>query len=361
MKRRIQYIIFAILSFGIILSVTPMSVLANIGNEISGWWEKYLGTDEQAMYDAAALMGKEELLAEIIGEEEKIKNLEDAIVLIPQLEALEEKESEFTGAELESLISSEETHDILKSVLINIYIQKGADNEYLLNLIKKHDVSSYVKTHIASNASFGANELSWIIENDIDDDAQIIAMKRLCIEDKEQAHKISSSLLEKEYSTLTDKDWIAVIRGLANYYYKVASEKMDERCYDGEEEIVINRLWELFYVTKNERLKDQIIYALAEIGKFSEYQKILYAEDIDDLVKISAIERNMNALRIAAEKADNLDELQVVIDSMKIYPINEIGDALKEFSSIHPESEAELQGIIQFIEAEGINGGFKYE
>ncbi len=85
------------------------------------------------------------------------------------------------------------------------------------------------------------------------------------------------------------------------------------------------------------------------------FAEIIERSDIEEYIKISAIERNTDAMTEWISDAESAEDISAVISAMYIHPLAEIGDALKAAAeSGKLKSCAETEHVIEYIEKNGI-------
>ena len=296
-------------------------------------------------------------MAEIIELEYKLPNNDDKIALLPHLVAFTERADEFTPVELIDLIKEERTGFALESALIEMYISKKADSAALLELLSDENTTDSTKEYIISKGNYSLEELTKIF-NSYDNTVAIIAMKRITALDKELAYSLSFPILTNQSKVTTDEKYIASFLGIASFLEK---NRNDAKFIETTNTKLIPAIKKIYNTTDNQSLKDQAIYAIARICDFETFSSIINSDDIDVELKLSTIERNINLMLKKINSSTSNEEISVILDAMKIYPITDIADALeKAIESDKITKSDDIVKTIEYIRQSGIKGVNKY-
>ena len=364
MRPKSKIVMTGILLVALILACIPSSVygaLYGYGAE-SELFSCYKGMTEDEIYNLKKNDTADDLIMEIIDLEKALPQMDDKIAILPHLTALVDKGDEFTEDELIELIKRSDTDVGLDSAFIKMYVHKGADVSKLLLLLEDESIDPATKEYIVSKGDFSKNELCEIFQSNKDTTA-VIAMKKLAVLDEDLAYELAVPILTISDNQATSEQYISACLGIAQYYenHKLSSEE-DRDGFLKMKESAITELKKLYDTSTDELVKNHAIYALARMADDEVFKYIIESEEIDFYLKVTTIERNVPLMVSAVRKASSMEEIQTVIDAMKLHPITEVGQALSKAvsSEILPKTQ-EIEEVIEYIKKEGIGGVDKYE
>ena len=278
------------------------------------------------------------------------------IALLPHAIALIEKEGKISENEITKLLSDYRVGPVLESALIKILLAKKGSNDNLIRLLDSDELQIESKELIVDLADLDVEELSKIyIEND--DSVAISAMKRIMIENPNQAYLLSKAVLSKK--STTDSKLISALLGLGEFYDTVKDD-------DKNKEETINIMKDIYSSSDNSLVKDNVIYSLTRMNDFEVFTFIINNEEIDLLLKVSTIERNSELLiKMITDTNNSLSvyDAYIIDKAMRMHPIVEIGEALREAFSNNKHSSLfdNKENLLDFIEKNGIRGALKYD
>src|SRR5690606_12081061 len=123
----------------------------------------------------------------------------------------------------------------------------------------------------------------------------------------------------------------------------------------------INQANEIMNNTKDQVLSDSAFFAISDLKSKSGLLNLLVNEDIDRELKVFAIDQNFSVIQKILSNPSE-DEIRVVIDAMKLLPIQDLADDLK--TSINKIDNQELieqaEEVIQIMETEGVPANKKW-
>ncbi|RCX18847.1 hypothetical protein DFR58_104116 [Anaerobacterium chartisolvens] len=354
MKTKRTLILSGLLVMAIIFANIPVSAYSAMYNNGLSLFSKFFNMTEEDIYKSNLNDSAESLLAEIKALEQELKDDNSKIALVPHAMALIEKKDEFTPEEIILLLQDDETGAILESILIKMYIEKKADSNKLLPLLNDGKLSSDSKDYIVAIGDFSDDSLTDICYK-YDNSVTVVAMKKLMTTNVEKAYQFASEILINDTKNVSDAKLWAASLGAGEYFNRFSGD-------DSEKKIIVEKLKELFSISKNEVVKDKFIYSLAKMNDFDVFKYIISDDKIDTDLKISTIERNVQMLVEKSTSKTSSSELSYIIKAMEIHPILEVGEALQQSlkSRTVPQSE-ELMATVKHIENNGIKGVFKYE
>lgn len=354
MKGKKNIIITGMLLAAIALVNTPASVYAVAYEKGKIFLTEFFDMTEEDIYDRKLEDTGEELIMEIKELEKEFKDDNDKIVLVPHANALIAKNDDFTSEEIIALLEKGGNGEVLESALILMYTQKNAEPEALLNLIDSGKIKESSKDYIVAKSNLNTMQLSSLIENN-NDSVSVVAMKKLMVEEPNKAFEIARSILDKPSDITTDEKMWAACLGIGEYYNKSVID-------NEQKNVIVEQLKTLHKTSNSDFLKDKIVYSLANMQDFDVFSYIIKNDDIDDALKVSSIERNVQLLVNKTRSNLSSDELECIITAMEIHPILDIGKALeKSIENGNIVTRSDISSTIQHIENHGVEGVYKYD
>lgn len=359
-KTKVKILITSVLLVALVLACLPSNVYAAI---YQAGMSLFSGMTEEEIYEMKKQSDEHELISEIISLEKSLPSTSDKTAILPHLMALIEKSHKFTADELITLIKSDQTDAALESALVQMYIDKGADSAKLIQLLDNNDISEDTKVYIVATGDFSTAELSSIFTS-YDDDISVVAMKRITAISCEEALSLALNVLNGDAKDATDEKCIAAFLGFAAYCESNSNTEAGKVQMSTEKkQSIISLIKTLYATSSNERVKDQAIYALARIADYDLFAYIIESEDIDFDLKVTTVERNIGLLlEIIASETALSEKMDVIIEAMEILPVAEVGEALQlAVDEGRLDADESVSNVIDYIEAEGLEGIYKYE
>lgn len=234
-----------------------------------------------------------------------------------------------------------------------MYIKNEYDSAKLLELLHA-DISVEAKEYIVATGRFSSESLADIFKQN-DGYIAVIAMKRIAIDNEKLAYELSEPILSGNTQRQNPQKCIAAILGTTRFYElnpTLISEKSE----------FIHKLKDIYSSSGNELLQDQSVYAMARISDFEAFSYIVTSDEIDFDLKVSTIERNVKLIRNIISGAPSDEEIDVVIQAMKLHPILDVGSELvAAIKNGTLKENPDIISAIEFIEKSGIEGVDKYE
>lgn len=147
--------------------------------------------------------------------------------------------------------------------------------------------------------------------------------------------KAAYELIKADYiegENLSDEKQIASYLAIGEYF---KNYEIDE----DEKNKTIKRMKSDFKTENNEKVKEQVIYSLSKMNDKELLKSIIYDENIDYELKITAVNRNRGLLINILNSKTTSEDLELVIEAMKISPIVEIGKKMAEIFSYNVNLE----------------------
>ena len=341
MKAKFKKIIMVVLVLMIIsVNITPQ-IYAEIFYGIQQFASKYFGQTEEQVYVQKLNDTKESLIEEISALGKNMGN-EDMIALLPLAQALRAKKEEFTEEEILTLLKKFDENAAMAELLVTIYRDKDADFQKLYPLLKNDSLSDKAKQEIVAAANFTPQQFEEICRQ-YDDSTAVFAMQKLMIQDANQAYVLALEILADKKQISDTKLKMAAL---------AISEYFDTHKGESAEKRVIAEKLKSFQSSASELVKDQLIYAMANLKDFDVFTYIINSNEIDKDLKITAIQQNLNVMLEKIDGSFSTEELNLILTAMQIHPIFEIGDALAaalEKNQVPKEKEKEVEEVIRFI------------
>lgn len=316
-----------------------------------------LSKSEDALYEEVKEYSTNHLIRIINRLEKKFPNIQDKTKLLPLYTALIERSNEFSEEQLVNLILKKETLSGIDEAFVKMYSTEGYNTTKMIQLLDNPEISDHTKEYITVHCDFTIEELSEIFRNN-DGKCATIAIKRITAIDSDTAMQLIQEFVNSDNVTISEEKYISICLGIANYY----EENQTYEDIEAMKNIYIPMIKKIFEDGQSTHVKDQAIYALGRICDYDLFMWLIENENIDHELKISVIERNYRPMKRWIEAAKSENDIQAVLEAMKILPILEIAGALEE--SIHQgnlKQTDEMISLIDYIRKNGINAVDKYD
>ena len=267
---------------------------------------------------------------------------EDMIALLPLVQALRAKKEEFTEEEIITLLEKFDENAAMAELLVTIYRDKDADFQKLYPLLKNDSLSDKAKQEIVAAANFTPQQFEEICRQ-YDNSAAVFAMQKLMVQDANRAYVLALEILADKKQISDAKLKMASLT-ISEYFNTHKGESAEKKA-------VAEKL-KSFQSNAGELVKDQLIYAMANLKDFDVFTYIINSNEIDKDLKITAIQQNLNVMLEKIDSGLSAEELNLILTAMQIHPIFEIGDALAaalEKNQVPKEKEKEVEEVIRFI------------
>lgn len=343
------------LASAVIMVNIPSTVYATTFSNGEKFLTEFFNMTEDDIYAEKSKDAGHELIVEIRELEKEFINDSNKIALIPHATALIDKKDDFTSEEIFALLKDGGNGEVLESALIQMYILKEDNNDELLELIESGTIHKSSNDYIVAKSNYTPSQLATIIENN-NDSVAVVAMKKLMVDEPEKAFAISTNILSNPLkNNITDeKMWVACL-GIGEYYSQFKNSNT-------QKQDIVEEMKRLYDATDSDFLKDKIIYSLSNMEDFDVFAYIINNEHIDDILKVSAIERNVELLVHKAKSKMSQEELDCIVTAMEIHPILDVGKVLQQsVESGMVLAKQDLSNTIKYIENNGIEGVYKYD
>lgn len=116
----------------------------------------------------------------------------------------------------------------------------------------------------------------------------------------------------------------------------------------------------------DQTVRDSVVFSMANMKDFEALQFIVNSPDIDEILKMGAIDRNYALLRDVLLQQPSAQDVKFISNCMEILPIQELREPLLAAKSKVPalfdtQSEQQFSRAIQKIDREGIAANPKWE
>ena len=318
---------------------------------------RLLSRPEDAVYAEMQKRSAGQLIRKINRLEKKLPSMEDKTALLPLYTALIEKADEFTAEELIAQIKRKKTLAGIESAFVEMYAADGYDSAGMRALLDDPEIAEETKEHIVSHCDFSAAELCDIFRSS-DGRTAVIAVQRLAASDSEQAMTLVQEFVSDDSAVRSNDQYIAVCLGIAQYY----EDHRDTP--EGEEmkRIYVPMIQKIFEQSGDTLVKNQAIYALGRMCDYDLFRWVIENDRINDLTKISVIERNVRLMQTQIASAESEEDIRAVVEAMQLHPVLDVGESLQEAidQGRLPASD-ELTALIAHIREEGVPAVNKYD
>ncbi|MBR5367641.1 MAG: hypothetical protein IK138_00025 [Lachnospiraceae bacterium] len=345
---------------GFIIVLIVLLSLPRVANSsllrISEYSDRFEGKKVEEIYEEERKKSKEELIGEILTIESEIRSSEDEIWLVPSIYALMEKEDEFTEEELCELLKKEESGHILDEALARIIRKKQPRREMLLDLIFNKRISAGAKGMLISCESLKTKDLVDIMEGGAEE-ITTMAMKVLCVRNADEAFKWAAQILTFQKAMVSDEQKTCACLGFSAYY-----DQQEVHKKEALKEEYLPVLREISREKKGTILGDNAVYSMIQMRDYEVIRELLFDEQLDFDLKVSAIDTCYSVLIEEIEKNTSFDRIDAVIKALEIHPVRNVAEALEKAieDERYPEDEEIMQLIKNAIQ-DGVWGVDKHE
>lgn len=285
---------------------------------------KYVKKTEREILEEKLKDSKYELLEEIKMFDVCLKKSEKTLIASPFARAFFSKAEEFSEAEIISLLEKSKSYDMLDLSLVDIFLAKNYDRQNLKSLFYESAMSVGAKEKILECCEFSKMELERICFV-YDNSFSVLAMKKLLDIDENRAFAIAKSIVfEDNYLNNANKLYIAALGISVSYKAQLSSEE--------DKTAISERIKEILRLRshlKNDLARTQLICVLANNNDFDDFRFLVSSEDIEQELKVSLIEKNVDLILDKINRGATKEELDCILHSMSIYPVKEVGDELR--------------------------------
>lgn len=310
---------------------------------------------EDEIYAQMKNVSSEKLIKKINRFEKKLPAMPDKTALVPFYTALMEKAGDFSEEQLITLIQDQDTLAGIETVLVEMYAADGYDSSAIRPLLDDPEIEENTKACIVSNCDFSKDDLCDIFRK-YDGLTAVTAMKEIANTDSDAAMQLVDEFV-KSGSQSAEK-YQSVCLGIAQYY----EEHHTAKDLEAMQIVYIPMLKQIYEQNPSKLVRNQAVYAMARICDYELFTWLIENESIDDLLKISVIERNYRLMKAQVSRAESEEDIRAVMEAMRILPTLEIADAMQQAVDAGnlPASE-ELRSLIDEIRREGVPAVDKYE
>jgi len=342
------------LTFFIFYGFTYKSVFATMSSGEIDSLKPYSQMTEDEIYALKLKDNPNELLNEIIEIDKEMINDQGKIALIPFLSALIQKYDTFSGEEMIELLENKDLSPEIETSFIKMYHMKTKEIESLIPLLNGKSLSYNAKGYLVAIGKLPTTQLENLIDS-FDNEVTVIAMKKLLVADKGVAFQVGERILLETTTEVSNEKLIAALLAIGGFYNSNPDVETNK-------ELISEKLKTIFATHSDELVRDNAIYALSKMRSDEILEYILDNKDIDNSLKISAVDRNLKRLAKLAQEFTSEHELVLVLKAMNVLPILEIGELLMNNSNLENYSHmTEVAETLGFIEKNGMKGVFKYE
>lgn len=283
----------------------------------------------------------------------------DHDILTPFAVELFNRSDEFSNDELIELMKDDTKEMIIREIFVDLYLMKNENNfsaqNDLKQLLQQDEVDSRLKQRIVSLAYFTKDEVPLLkaLIQDEDPSLAFDSLNVLTSVDINEAYIISKEILIQR-KVQPDEKVSAALRATAKYLNEISPSKINS--HESLEKNFIELCLEIINSTNNLELKDSAFFAISEIGTYSALKEIINNNTFDRAMKRYGIHQNFMVLIEVLENNPSSEDIELVIEALRIYPIIEIAESLERvMSQISDEDlQQSAQNIIEFVKEEEV-------
>lgn len=352
-----KIILTGFLVLAIVATFVSPNIYANAYSKASSLFASFFEVPEEKVYQLKVQEDKEVLINEIRELDDELRHSENKIVAVPHALALIEKADEFETEEVLKLLEQSNDSEVFETALVEIYIKLEGDSQKLLSLFYDSNLSVGAKENIIIKADLPVDELKNICMS-YDNTYSVIAMKKLAGLDVDSAYELSEKILSNHNAGSSENDLYMAALGIERYFSKNSDD------YIGKADIIkeLKKQVDLIDNSKENLTRDRLVYALSKSQDFETFKYLIFNETIDEDLKVTAIENNLEMILKMIESGLDEEEKECVLASMEIFPILEVGEALERYyDNRFVERDTNVLNIIEHIRNNGVKGVFKNE
>ena len=286
--------------------------------------------------------------------------------------ALAEKAGRFTDANLLAVLEIEKYQTLTKVVMLQLssYMNNGngiVDSAKFKDYIADDSLDTIIRANLIYELDIRGDEdvirLSNLVRTQTGDLA-IISMKKLYAANRQAAVTLADNIVSG-YAHYTDDAVRAAV--------KIKSLEYKEQGNDASQEATefMEFCQHRFSESTDERYKDTMIYAMAEMGSLKAMDKILSDETIDRELKVWAVDQNYPIMTKVLKESPSADDMNIILSAMEILPIKQIAPLIRANKSVLMDSgtlqkssgvsangvphPVDLEDRLRLIEARGID------
>ena len=300
--------------------------------------------------------------------EEKLQdvffNESDSLILWATV--LSNRIEEFSQDEVIDYIKDDKIALALRITFVQLYSEQkyANDNMDIISLLKA-DVPMELKSTIVTYMNFNDSDKKEILEALISSDTGILAyhaLKGYYHTQPNEAYKISRNIL-KNYENATEAEIHGAVQVVA---LEISNQQNTKSLNKADKELLLKVAQDTFYKSNDPVMKDAMIFSLANANDIDALEFIINCPKVDNIMKITSVERNYAVLRDLLNNEPTVENIDFVVDCMKILPINQLEKPLldaktKISAKLSLSMDKEFKDVIQEISNNGVDANYKWE
>jgi hypothetical protein len=299
---------------------------------------KYENMSEEQVSDSLKHLDKTAMTAEISNIFAELSE-KDVNFLIPFAAELRNRINEYSESELAVLIANNDNDLFFRITIVQLYgsmkfekkTSKG--NDTIRDLLLDKKTENELKESIIISLDFsdekGLKTLDSIAQGK-NDMLAFQAIKKLNKIDSVKAAEISNQILA-DYQRETPEKVNAALKVMAEEYRRNRIQNaFTSELQKKKKEFIEICVHIINTSTKENKLQDCAIFALSDMTDSDAIAAIVKDNNMDESLKVYAIDQNLNTLLEMAKSVDSEQEIDTVCDAMKIYPLKALRNSLSE-------------------------------
>jgi len=151
-------------------------------------------------------------------------------------------------------------------------------------------------------------------------------------------------------NNMSNEKIIAASIGITDYCMSI--RESDSKKY----EEIIEHMIELYYSNQDEIVQNNIIFTLSQLEDFALLSRIIKSDHVDFYQKVTAVEYNVNTMLNILENNPSDQNLEVIVEAMKIFPWKVIGNKIQDdMKKGIINSNDEIERILDLIDKKGLD------
>jgi hypothetical protein len=334
----------------LVVSIVSITAFALV-NENMGTLRKYENMSEEQLLSRLKGLNKSEMTAEMKNIFAELSGA-DINVLIPFASELRNRINEYSEDELISLITNKDNDLFFRITIVQLYSsmkyekRTSKGNDSIRDLLLDEKAENDLKENIIIGLDFSDEKGLKILDSIAHGENDLLAfqaIKKLNKIDSVKAVEISNKIL-KNYKNETPEKVNAALKVMAQEYRNNRIQKnLTAELQQKKMEFIEICVGIINASKKDDKLQDCAVFALSDMTDSDAITAIIKNNNMDESLKVYAVDQNYNTLLEMANSTNSDQEIDVICDAVKIYPLKGLKNSLSEIKS--KVSSNQLSGL----------------
>lgn len=303
-------------------------------------------------------------IEEVVATTEEVK---DTNILYSKLPEVVDEISKFSDDDVINVLQDEKISDVTKQIIIEQLpqINDGSgikDQPAFIEILENKQIKDSYRIKIIHSLNFDDIDDIDILENIVCSENSAVttnAMRKILRLSPKTALKTSNKIIDNsiDYGEYQIKSAVMI----KSYYLRDASVNSFNDVSLSEIDSFISFCMHQYNESNNETFKNAMLFSLMDINHIGAVRTIIFNKDIDDMLKTACVVRNYQTFLNILDKEVSNEDVNCIIEAMKISPIKEIGFLLKEnVLSDELYNNSELDEVVDKIISNGSAANMKW-